>query len=93
MIYLGSKIKSLRLEKHLTQEQVAQRIGVSKAMISSYELSTRSPSYDILIKLSAFFKVSTDYLLGLEDSRTIQLSGLSDRQVEILNTLIDELKK
>ena len=93
MIDFGDKLKSLRTEKHLTQQQVADRIGVSKSMISTYELSARQPSYEILIKLSALFNVSTDYLLGIEKSRVINIVGLTDRQIELLNNMVDEFKK
>ena len=69
MLILGDKLKSLRKKKSLTQVQVAERIG--------YEVSGRSPSYDILIKLARLYGVSTDYLLGLENSiKTIDVNGL-----------------
>jgi len=92
MIDFGNKLKSLRTEKHLTQQQVADRIGVTKSMISTYELSSRQPSYEVLIKLSSLFDVSTDYLLGIEKSRFISIAGLSDRQMELLSNMVDEFK-
>lgn len=92
MVDLGSKLKTLRMNAHLTQLQVAQRIGVSKAMISSYELSTRYPSYEILIKLASLFRVSADYLLGLEKAKTISVDGLNSEQISILNSIIKEFQ-
>lgn len=93
MVDLGTKLKSLRLDSHLTQLQVAQRIGVSKTMISSYELSTRYPSYEILIKLASLFRVSTDYLLGIEKSKTIAIDGLNNDQISIIRSIINEFRK
>lgn len=55
MVNLGERLRKLRLEKHLTQTEMSRRIGVSKAMISSYELEQRQPSYGILVKFAAFF--------------------------------------
>lgn len=92
MVDLGSKLKALRVNARLTQLQVAQRIGVSKAMISSYELSTRYPSYEILIKIASLFRVSADYLLGLEKAKTISVDGLSSEQISILNSIIKEFQ-
>ena len=94
MVNLGMRLKALRLEKNLTQTQVAQRIGgnVSKAMISSYELEQRSPSYEVLIKLATFFKVSTDYLLGLEKT-AINYEGLTDREVKAVMNIVHILKE
>ena len=72
MVNFRANIKKLRQQKHMTQQQLAERVGISKAMISAYETETRYPSYDILIKLAATFGVSTDYLLGLEKNKTIE---------------------
>ena len=63
---LGEKLKQLRLEKNLTQKQLADRLGVAISAISSYESDTRCPTFDTLIKYARIFHVSTDYLLGLE---------------------------
>jgi len=80
MVNLGARLKALRFEKHMTQNEISQRVGVSKAMISSYELEQRSPSYEVLIKLAALFNVSTDYLLGVEKT-AMNYNGLSDREI------------
>ena len=92
MVNMGMKIKTLRLEKHITQTEMAKRIGVSKAMISSYELEQRSPSYDVLIKIAAFFNVTTDFLLGVEKSNTIKYDGLTDREIRAVMNIIEVLK-
>jgi transcriptional regulator with XRE-family HTH domain len=71
---------------------MSRRIGVSKAMISSYELEQRQPSYGILIKFAAFFGVTTDFLLGLEKGRTISVEGLTEREVEMVANMIEVLR-
>lgn len=91
MVDLGRRLKDLRKEHGLTQQQVADRVWVSKAMISSYELSARTPSYNVLIKLSKLFGVSTDYLLGVESKHTIDVSKLSNKQVKLILELIEEM--
>lgn len=91
MVDLGKRLKDLRKEHGLTQQQVADRVWVSKAMISSYELSARTPSYNVLIKLSKLFGVSTDYLLGVESKHTIDVSKLSNKQVKLILELIEEM--
>ena len=65
MVDFGKKLKELRINAKLTQAQLGELIGVTKSVISFYELQERSPSPDVLIKLSQVFHVSTDYLLGL----------------------------
>ena len=92
MVDFGETLKKLRLQERMTQQQLADRIGVTKSVISYYELQERSPSPEVLIKLSAIFHVSTDYLLGLEKGETIDLSGLSENDIVIVKSLIDSLK-
>lgn len=81
---MGEKLKSLRIEKKLTQKQVADRIGLAISAVSSYESGTRYPSYDVLVKLARIFHVSTDYLLGITDTRTIDVTGLNDNEIELV---------
>ena len=64
-----NRLKFLREEKKLLQEELGTIIGVSGRAIGNYENETRDMSTDILKKLSDFFNVSTDYLLGISDDR------------------------
>lgn len=52
----------------MTMKDLAQRIGVSESAISQYENGKRQPGYETLIELSKIFDVSTDFLLGVEES-------------------------
>lgn len=89
---MGEKLKSLRVEKKLTQKQVADRIGLAISAVSSYESGTRYPSYDVLVKLARIFHVSSDYLLGLTDTRNIDVTGLNDNEIELVSQLVDMLR-
>lgn len=89
---MGTKLKSLRIEKQLTQKQVADRIGLAISAISSYESGTRYPSFDVLIKLARIFHVSTDYLLGITDTRNIDVTGLSDKNIDLISQLVESLR-
>ena len=92
MVNLGERLRALRLEKRITQTEMSRRIGVSKAMISSYELEQRQPSYGVLIKLAAFFGVTTDYLFGLEKSRILNVDGLTEQEVEAVANIIEVMR-
>ena len=65
--YLGKKIKELRLEQNLSQRELGTALGFSNQTVSFWESGQREPDMDALIKLSKFFNVSADYLLGLID--------------------------
>lgn len=64
---LLDRLKKLRAKKRLTQEKVAERVGITRPAYSAYESGKRQPDYQILGKLAALFDVSTDYLLGNTD--------------------------
>lgn len=93
MVDLGSVLKKLRLKENMTQAQLAQKLGLTKSVISAYETGLRLPSYDILIHIAKIFNVSTDYLLGLENKREIDLSGLTENEITALLELIKAMKK
>lgn len=93
MVDFGSTLKSLRLRSDLTQEQLAQKLCLTKSVISAYENGLRMPSYEVLIEISRVFKVSTDYLLGLERKQEIDLSGLTQDEIDALLNLIRAMKR
>ena len=88
IIDLSVRLRQLRLDKQLRQEQVARLVGVSKGAISAYETDIRQPSYDILIRLANLYRVSVDYLLGRTEDRTLDISGLTARGVVIITELV-----
>ncbi len=61
---LGNMLSELRQDKHLTQEELGKRLGISRSTIGSYEQDQSQPPYDVLLKLAELYDVSTDYLLG-----------------------------
>ena len=63
----SQNLKLLREEHNLTKKQVADAIGVSDIAIGRWETLQRIPSIETLVLLAKFFKVSADYLLGLEE--------------------------
>lgn len=93
MVDFGSTLKKLRLQSGMTQKQLADKIGLTKAVISYYELQERYPSPEVLVKLASIFHVSTDSLLGLERANTVDLSGLSDNDILLIKQLIDSLRQ
>lgn len=93
MVDFGNRLKTLRLRKNMTQEQLAQKLGLTKSVISAYETGLRLPSYDILIHIARIYNVSTDYLLGIEQKQKIDLSGLSQEEIAALLNLINAMKR
>lgn len=91
---LDTRLKSLRLEKNLTQRQLASRMGVAVSTISSYELGTNNPPYDMLLLYADIFHVSTDFILGRDTSSSsvINVDGLSEKEIKAVQNLVDALR-
>ena len=93
MVNMGNKLKTLRIQKKLTQKQVADRIGLAISAVSSYESGTRYPSYEVLIKLARIYHVSTDFLLGMTGKRIVDTTGLNEEEVATVSQLVELLKR
>lgn len=92
MVDFGKKIKKLRKQVNLSQKQLADRIGVSDSTISYYETSVRYPSPDMLITFAKYFHVTTDYLLGLDHVKILNVSDMNEEEIKLLQYIIDTLK-
>ncbi|MBQ3134090.1 MAG: helix-turn-helix transcriptional regulator [Clostridia bacterium] len=66
---LAERLKRCRKEKGLTQGQVAIYCDITEKAYQNYELMTREPKVEILIRLADFFGVSLDYLVGRSDEK------------------------
>ena len=96
MYDFGLRLKQLREKHNLSQSQVAKRLGITRAAISSYENNSPLPSVNVLAELALLYRVSTDYLLGLDNRTAIVLEDLTPRQSaviqEVMDTLVTEFK-
>lgn len=72
----------------MTQGQLAQRVGVTRSMISAYETDIRFPQPKTLIRLAAVLGTTTDYLLCVEGRRMIDISGLTEREAAAVNEMV-----
>lgn len=91
MIMFEEIIKDLRLNRGLNQVELAKKLFVTKQTVCNWENGNLMPSIDMLIKIADFFSVSTDYLLGLDDRRYIETTGLTEKQVTHIQMIIDDI--
>ena len=90
---LYERIRELRHSLGINQVEFGKRLNVTKQCISNWENNNIMPSIDMLIRISKTFSVSADYLLGLENQQTLDVSGLSAEQILHLQALINDLKR
>ena len=90
---LSQRLRQLRLEKDLRQDHHAKLVHVEKSSISMYENDVRQPSFDVLIRYAEVFNVSTDYLLGRSNNRSLDLSGLTAAEIKLVCELVDSMRE
>lgn len=71
-VHVGDRIRQLRLERGLTQRQLAQALGVTEATVVRWETGARQPRVGIIKRLAQFFQVSPQWLLRGEEPRTVE---------------------
>lgn len=89
----GDIIKEQRTAHNYSQVQLAEKLGVSKQTVSNWENNNILPSIDMLVRISNFFSVSTDYLLELDSRHYIEVTGLTETQLAHIQQIIDDIKK
>lgn len=76
---LKDRIKQLRLQNKLTQEQFGKIFGVKKSTISMYESGKSNPDDHLKLKMADYFSISMDYLMGRSDTRTSKTTNRNNR--------------
>ncbi len=89
----GKILRNIREKSGLSQKQLAAKVGVSAASVSLYELHERMPNLETLANIAIEFKVTTDYLLGIEKRRVLDISGLDEEEITIVENLVESMRK
>jgi len=99
----GARLKELRIEKSITQSELAKLLSISASTVGMYEQGRRDPDTSTLQFLAEYFDCSVDYLLGRTNKRKydidtlafstkLDVEGLSDEDLEAVQNIIDALK-
>lgn len=90
---IANKIKMLRERHGLTQSDLAKKLGLTRSGVNAWEMGISVPSTQYIVELAALFGVSTDYLLDIEKEETINVSGLSEKEVGMITELVEYFKQ
>ncbi len=93
MVNFGNRLKSLRTAAGYTQSELAQKLNITKSVVSYYELQERTPSPEVIVRIAKIFHVSTDYLLGVDNKKMIDVSDLTEDDLHLLLVTIETLRK
>lgn len=89
---LSDRIVFLREKNDLTQSALARILGITRSSVNAWEMGISVPSTQYIVELARYFGVSTDYILGVQATNTIDISGLGDKDIEVLYQLTKHLK-
>lgn len=89
---VSDRIKFLREQKNYTQTDLAKKLGITRSSVNAWELGISVPSTQYIVELSNIFSVSTDYLLGVQKTSSIDISGLTQGDIEMIYSLTEYLK-
>ena len=89
---IDERIKHLREQNSMTQSDLAKRLGITRSSVNAWEMGISMPSTQYIVELAELFHVSTDYLLGVNKSATVDVAGLTQADIELVHTLVDHLR-
>lgn len=89
---IEKRIKQLRINQKISQQELGNILGVTKVSVSCYENGKRVPSLDTLIKIAKYFNTSLDYLVGREkkiynEESNKYVGAISEQDIELIYEL------
>jgi transcriptional regulator with XRE-family HTH domain len=90
---MSEKIKTLRLNKGFTQTRIGELLNINKCSVNAWESGASSPSLINLARLAQIYGVSTDYLLGVNERVTVDITEYDDLQREAIHSLTQVFNK
>ena len=78
------KIRTLRDTCGLSQSALAKKSGVTRSAVNAWEMGLSIPTAQYIVAMAQLFHISTDYLLGLQNSQAIYLDGLTEQEKQLL---------
>lgn len=89
---IAERIKILREHLNITQAELAKKLKITRSSVNAWEQGISVPSTLYIVELAHIFGVSTDYLLGVNSTTTVNVAGLSDKDIELIHSIILHLR-
>lgn len=90
---IADRIKQLRSSNGMTQADLAKKLNITRSCVNAWEMGISTPSTTYLVELSTLFHVSTDYLLGLDNNNTLDITNLSKQEIKIIYDLVQYFRE
>lgn len=92
ILNIADRIRYLREKNDMTQTDLANKLGISRSAVNSWEMSLSSPSITNIIEMSQIFNVTADYILSTSNKLLVDISHLSNEEREVVIKLVSCLK-
>ena len=89
---VADRIKQLREQAGMTQAELAKRLGITRSSVNAWEMGISVPSTRYIVELAEMFKVSADYLLGIDHETMVSVEGLTEKDIQVVYALISHLR-
>ena len=85
---IADVIKNLREQRGMSQSELAKRLSITRSSVCAWEQGLSCPTAQYIIELAKLFRVSSDYILSITNEQTVQLSGLTNKEKQIIQALV-----
>ena len=79
---IADRIKNLRTSCSMTQSELARKLNITRSSVNAWEMGISTPSTAYVVELAQLFHVSTDYLLGLSTNISLDVSHLTEKEIQ-----------
>lgn len=90
---IAERIRYLREQKSMTQTELARQFGITRSSVNAWEMGISVPSTQYIVELANLFHVSTDYLLGVEVTNSVNVAGLTEGDIQLVYHLTEYLRE
>lgn len=87
----SERLKTLRNRDQVSQNALSKELKVTRATINAWEMGISYPNAQSLILLSQYFNVSIDYLMGIDNRTLLDISGLNEKEQEMIVDMVKYL--
>lgn len=77
----------------MTQADLAKKLGITRSSVNAWEMGISTPQTQYIVELSNIFKVSSDFILGIDRTATLDISDITPKQVIILSELVEQFRE
>lgn len=90
---IGDTIRGLRERVGYSQAELARKLSITRSSVNAWESGLSAPTAAYIVDLAKLFHVSSDFILGLDATNQLNLSGLTEQEIHILYSLVDYFDK